>query len=91
MWLEVFSRDCCYFDAHGTSSTSIQTFNYSFALDYCTQVWAEMLPSHKSARIAQMQKSGTTVCMVGDGINDTVGRIFHCEFLILFHISINIE
>lgn len=39
------------------------------------QVWAEMLPPHKAARIKEIQQSGELVCMVGDGINDAVGKI----------------
>lgn len=35
-----------------------------------TEVYAELLPEEKLARITEFQKQNNTVCMIGDGIND---------------------
>lgn len=47
-----------------------QTANYFANQVGIGTVHSELLPEHKVEQIQAMQKSGHTVCMIGDGVND---------------------
>lgn len=47
-----------------------QTANYFANQAGIGTVHSELLPEHKVEQIQAMQKSGYTVCMIGDGVND---------------------
>lgn len=47
-----------------------QTADYFAAKAGIDTVYAELLPSAKVERIQELQRSGRTVCMIGDGVND---------------------
>ncbi len=36
------------------------------------EIYAELLPEQKSERILALQKSGHSICMIGDGVNDAI-------------------
>lgn len=38
-----------------------------------SEIYAELLPSQKAEKIREMQNEGQVVCMVGDGLNDSIG------------------
>ena len=38
-----------------------------------SEIYPELLPSQKAEKIKQMQEEGLVVCMVGDGLNDSIG------------------
>lgn len=46
------------------------TANYFAGQAGITEVYAELLPEEKVDSISKMQKEGTKVCMIGDGVND---------------------
>lgn len=62
-------------DAMGTQTVlltgdNVKTANYFAGQVGITSVRAELLPEEKVSNIAELQKAGKTVCMIGDGVND---------------------
>ena len=42
-------------------------------VNHQSEIYPELLPSQKAEKIKQMQEEGHVVCMVGDGLNDSIG------------------
>ncbi len=47
-----------------------RTANYFASMAGIDEVHASLLPQHKVEKIAQIEKQGRKVCMIGDGVND---------------------